>query len=193
MFGKHRLGVRMRYDTWGVQSLKSLLFNRIMTNCLYICSRSAWDESSPNEAHKCALPAFTKNTIFWNIDYKNFINKVVLQASEGCDYTFLKCMWYKSLCIDKPSMSVTPPVWWVWYKVTCFDLPSMSIIWIRKYYYEYSMQMKSAALGAQSWKNLYKNNTFKSFHIGSRFAWDDSSPNETRKRVLPMFTKNSAY
>ena len=106
MFGKHRLGVRMRYDTWGVQSLKSLLFNRIMTNCLYICSRSAWDESSPNEAHKCALPAFTKNTIFWNIDYKNFINKVVLQASEGCDYTFLKCMWYKSLCIDKPSMSI---------------------------------------------------------------------------------------
>ena len=38
------------------------------------------------------------------------------------------------------------------------------------HYYEYSMKMKSAALGAQSRPSLYKKDTFKSFHIYSRFA-----------------------
>ena len=44
----------------------------------------------------------------------------------GCDSTCMVDV-IKVTCFDKPTMSVTPPVWWMLYKVTCFDLPTMSV------------------------------------------------------------------
>ena len=50
------------FASLGAQSWKSL-YKKDYVILLHICSRSAWDDSSPNAAHKCALPMFTINTL----------------------------------------------------------------------------------------------------------------------------------